>query len=81
MNIRIRLMGHDLPVAGFNELSLNDNSTVEDALLTYLEANDVGLGIKELSKSQFIVNKAHCSIQHPLKDQDELTVIRYLGGG
>lgn len=81
MKIRIRLMGHDLPVVGYSPLQLEQGSVVKNALNTYLLEHEIGIGIKELSKSQFIVNKKHCSINEELHDDDELTVIRYLGGG
>ena len=81
MKIQIRLMGHDLPVAKYTELYLEDKATVEDAIVAYLKDNYIGQDLKSLSKSQFIVNRNHCSIQQILNDNDELTIVRYLGGG
>ena len=81
MEIKIRLMGHDLPVAMYSPLQLPDESTIESALDSYLKSNNVSPDLSELKKSQFIVNRVHCSVHHVLKGGDELTVIRYLGGG
>jgi len=81
MDIKIRLMGHDLPIARYTTLQLNAGSTIEDAIVEYLKDNDIGQDLKSLSKSQFIVNKDHCSISKELNDGDELTIVRYLGGG
>ena len=81
MKVDIRLMGHDLPVARYTALHLDDNASVKDALVKYLSENEIGIDLKELSKSQFIVNKKHCHLQEILHEDDMLTVIRYLGGG
>lgn len=81
MDIQIRLMGHDLPIAKYTTLHLPNGATVEDAVIAYLKDNDIGQDLKSLSKSQFIVNRTHCHISQILNDKDELTVVRYLGGG
>ena len=81
MKLKIRVMGYDIPAESSAQIELADGSSVRDALSEYLRQSEVGVDLKELSKSQFLVNGKACPVDRTLNDGDELTVLRLLGGG
>ena len=81
MTVSIRIIGYDIFGVRQADLLLKENATVKDALTEYLSDNNIGVGIKELSKSQFIINNKACNANTVLADGDSITVIRILGGG
>ena len=82
MQIKLRLLLADLAVPVTTcVLDLAEPSTVDDALFAYREAYPFEDPEGLFLESMFILDKKPASLDTALNDQDELLIMRILGGG
>ena len=82
MQVKLRLLLADLEVpATACTIELEESSTIEDALTAYRGEYPFEDPNGLFLESMFIVDQNPASLETVLNDQDELLVMRILGGG
>ena len=82
MQVKLRLLLADLPApTDAYMVEVEEGATVEQALAAHLKHNPVEDPHNLLPKSMFIIGKKPAKLDSVLQDQDELLVVRVLGGG
>ena len=82
MLVKLRLLLADLPApSGLIEVELEAGSTVQQALEAVQKLHSIEDPEGLLPASMFIINQKPVELGAVLQEQDELLVMRILGGG
>ena len=82
MKVNFRFLCYDIPYRKKDgQANVPDGSTVEEALGIYLKAHDLKFDSVWLDESIFMINKKSAKLETRLSDNDDLLILRTMGGG